>query len=154
MFFRKNIALCKNKITTGGHFYYKKTFERAVYRRLGIMLSAMLVNLLSATQVGFLQPRVSASFSNTGCASYSRASELPVVARLSYLQQYRVCFLQLRKCSTYSRACALVTIGQVHYLQSSKCSTYSRKCVCYSTAMTVLLLIFRLLVTKINNFML
>lgn len=139
MFFRKNIALWKNKITPDGHFYYKKTFERAVYRRLGIMLSAV--------QVGFLQPRVSTSFSNTGCASYSRASELPVVARLSYLQQYRVCFLQLRKCSTCSRACALVTVGQVRYLQSQVCASYS-------TAITVLLLIFRLLVTKINNFML
>lgn len=85
MFFRKNIALCK-KNNPDGHFYYKKTFERAVYRRLGIMLSAMLVNLLSATQVGFLQPRVSAFCSNTGCASYSRASELPVVEQLSYLQ--------------------------------------------------------------------
>lgn len=78
MFFRKNIALCKNKITPDEYFYYKKTFERAVYRRLGIMLSAV--------QVGFLQPRVSAFCSNTGCASYSRASELLIVEQLSYLQ--------------------------------------------------------------------
>ena len=84
-FFRKNIALCK-KNNPDGHFYYKKTFERAVYRRLGMMLSAMLMNFLAGAQVGFLQPRVSASCSNTGWASCNRASELLIVAQLNYLQ--------------------------------------------------------------------
>lgn len=55
MFFRKNVALCK-KNNPDGHFYYKKTFERAVYRRLDIMLSAMLTNFLAGAQLGFLQP--------------------------------------------------------------------------------------------------
>ena len=79
MFFRKNIALCK-KNNPDGHFYYKKTFERAVYRRLCIMLSAMLMNFLAGAQLSFLQLRECAFYSNTGYDAYSRASELLIVA--------------------------------------------------------------------------
>lgn len=86
MFFRKNIALCKNKITPGEYFYYKKTFERAVYRRLGIMLATVLMNFLAVAQLSFLQLRECAFYSNTGCDAYSRASELLIVAQLNYLQ--------------------------------------------------------------------
>lgn len=84
-FFRKNIALCK-KNNPDGHFYYKKTFERAVYRRLCIMLSAMLMNFLAGAQLSFLQLRECAFYSNTGYDAYSRASELLIVAQLNYLQ--------------------------------------------------------------------
>ena len=84
-FLEKTLRYVK-KNNPDGHFYYKKTFERAVYRRLGMMLSAMLMNFLAGAQDGFLQPRVSASCSNTGWASCNRASELLIVAQLNYLQ--------------------------------------------------------------------
>lgn len=84
-FLEKTLRYVK-KNNPDGHFYYKKTFERAVYRRLGMMLSAMLMNFLAGAQVGFLQLRECAFYSNTGYDAYSRASELLIVAQLNYLQ--------------------------------------------------------------------
>ena len=51
-----------------------------------MMLSAMLMNFLAVAQLSLLQLRECAFYSNTGYDAYSRASELLIVAQLSYLQ--------------------------------------------------------------------
>lgn len=84
-FLEKTLRSVK-KNNPDGNFYYKKTFECAVYRRLGMMLSAMLMNFLAGAQLSFLQLRECAFYSNTGYDAYSRASELLIVAQLNYLQ--------------------------------------------------------------------
>ena len=110
MFFRKNIALCK-KNNPDGHFYYKKTFERAVYRRLCIMLSAMLMNFLAGAQLSFLQLHECAFYSNTMYATYSRASELLIVAimRSSRMEALRILKTRFRlKCRRAGRGAGWV----------------------------------------------
>ena len=116
MFFRKNIALCK-KITRTGIFIIR--------RRLSVRFTDALAWCFQPCWWTFLQAR--------SWASCSRASELLVVARLSYLQPHRGCFLQPCKWTAYSWAVelftavqgALLAVEQVFYLQSQVCASYS-----------------------------
>ena len=71
-----------------------------------MMLSAMLMNFLAGAQVGFLQLRECAFYSNTGYDAYSRASELLIVAimRSSRMEALRILKTRFRlKCRRAGR---------------------------------------------------